>query len=1066
MKSAKALVGVIVLVFCGFVVSGSVRAFKAGDTKWKYPLKSSSVFSPAVGHDATVYVPSQSHLLALYPDGSLKWDFDAGGLVNTPSVDSKNNIYFQSLSKGIYALDSNKNVLWNYNPTGWQFGGRIAISVDGTIYTTNGGRELHAIDSTNGNQKWVAQDENRGWLGTPAISTDGRIYSAGNYYLYELNKVDGSIIMRSSESNLLLYCKPPSIGSNGDIYIAVGSLGQITAFHANGSKAWQQSISPYSQFEQVVTGSDGTIYFITSYEDFKYYFLNAMKPDQSDIKTWGIPSQRYLYSYIDSAIGNDGNIYLSGYEGVLAVSSTGTQLWQSDLYITSSPVIGQDGTLYVIGAEGNILFEEFEGHYIYAIYTSSTGAAQSSWSMMGGNAQHTHSAFGSSTLNDGLVAYYPFNGNADDESGNGNHGIIASSYVTFVPDGVSGGAAKFTKGSDSGITIPDSDSLDLGGKGITVAAWVSLDACGDETILSKSDSNTNEPYVFWSCFRGSGMGAWFDGGSNGDLSNYQPPISRWTHLAMTYDGIPQGTISFFVDGNLVMSMKSNANGIVSNTSNMHIGASPCPCPEDFSGLMDEVRLYNRALSEAEIQELYGQEIKEYNLTVTLNSTAVGTVTGSGIACGFDCSESYPAGTQVTLTAKPKSGWKFAYWDDGEKCVSGKELTVTMDAKKEIVAKFLPSNGKIAVKPYSDSPLGDRTPLILVHGNSGESDNNGYYGWNKYINKSKKDTNFSNKFKLYTYRWNSNWSNLNNGIAMGVLIDSLYELLDKEIVILAHSRGGLVSRYYMNRYSADSGKYRGQQAGEKVRRLVTLATPHRGSPLADDKWNVFSFDYNHFDPVAMGLCGVNWADRLFGKGYEYLRWDDWDTELTNKKICWDSACHVGENYCSYLESNNTDILGLNQNESFHEKIFAVGGNRFDRQSIQPSVISKIIFGPIAWIKLAWKYKHTGLAELSKLLAEMPIIPNNYTKKNPHIDHLYRPFEANDGMVPLISALFLKAGSGRVFEVDEDGKLVYDNEKVKELCLVGTYGIVDGTVDHLSFLDDSDIIKEVIRILKGL
>jgi hypothetical protein len=50
-----------------------------------------------------------------------------------------------------------------------------------------------------------------------------------------------------------------------------------------------------------------------------------------------------------------------------------------------------------------------------------------------------------------------------------------------------------------------------------------------------------------------------------------------------------------------------ADGIIVNSSNLHIGASPCPSAEDFAGLMDEVFLYNRALSASEILTLYNNQ---------------------------------------------------------------------------------------------------------------------------------------------------------------------------------------------------------------------------------------------------------------------------------------------------------------------------------------------------------------------------------------------------------------------------------------------------------------------------
>ena len=70
---------------------------------------------------------------------------------------------------------------------------------------------------------------------------------------------------------------------------------------------------------------------------------------------------------------------------------------------------------------------------------------------------------------------------------------------------------------------------------------------------------------------------------------------------MTYDG---STVNFYVNGALISSASCSAGLSTDNNANVFIGASPHNIPEDFSGLMDEVRLYNRALSDSEVQELY------------------------------------------------------------------------------------------------------------------------------------------------------------------------------------------------------------------------------------------------------------------------------------------------------------------------------------------------------------------------------------------------------------------------------------------------------------------------------
>src|SRR5207248_10159623 len=74
------------------------------------------------------------------------------------------------------------------------------------------------------------------------------------------------------------------------------------------------------------------------------------------------------------------------------------------------------------------------------------------------------------------------------------------------------------------------------------------------------------------------------------------PMNTWTHLATTYDGTNQ---RFYVNGVLVKTVV-NAGAIVQSNGALRIGGNNSSFYEFFNGLIDEVRVYNRALSAAEI----------------------------------------------------------------------------------------------------------------------------------------------------------------------------------------------------------------------------------------------------------------------------------------------------------------------------------------------------------------------------------------------------------------------------------------------------------------------------------
>lgn len=365
-------------------------------------------------------------------------------------------------------------------------------------------------------------------------------------------------------------------------------------------------------------------------------------------------------------------------------------------------------------------------------------------------------------------------------------------------------------------------------------------------------------------------------------------------------------------------------------------------------------------------------------------------------------------------------------------------------------------------PVDTNPIGNRTPLILVHGNNGESEE--LYGWKKFIKWTKKDSDFNSKFKMFLFEWDSEQSNKHNGSQLGQSIDNTVELQDKEIMVLAHSRGGLVARYYMNDFTVEKGAYSGQKGGEHVRYLVTLATPHRGSPAADQVWTTFSF-YNNYGLVG----GTIWANfyvayRQFFTpdfSYEFLLWDDVNNELTNDEVCWQMPLGM---HCEPVLSINSHLLELNQNENYLDKIIAFGSNE--------NIGNKPIFR-----KRDIKIKHRALTTFSLLMADMHVIPNGYSHGDVIMDE-YRQFVANDGMVPLTSALKLKPGSHHLFEVIKR-KLWIDGEKINkigdnkdfcyipiEYCDLKECIVLKKRADHLDFLDKKRISKIVRQKLKLL
>ncbi len=105
--------------------------------------------------------------------------------------------------------------------------------------------------------------------------------------------------------------------------------------------------------------------------------------------------------------------------------------------------------------------------------------------------------------------------------------------------------------------------------------------------------------------------------------------------------------------------------------------------------MDDVRVYNRALSQAEIEVLAGiAQPTQFTLTVSKGGTGTGGVVSSpaGIDCGVTCAYDFDATTLVTLTATPDANSTFTGWT-GAGCSGTGTCQVTMDAAKSVTASF-------------------------------------------------------------------------------------------------------------------------------------------------------------------------------------------------------------------------------------------------------------------------------------------------------------------------------------------------------------------------------------------
>jgi hypothetical protein len=206
-----------------------------------------------------------------------------------------------------------------------------------------------------------------------------------------------------------------------------------------------------------------------------------------------------------------------------------------------------------------------------------------------------------STLSQGLVGYWKmdetsWNGTTDevvDSSGSGNDGTasgaVASSAAKF-------GSSGFFDGTNDVITT---DGVDTSSGDFTLAAWI-----------YRTEDSASWKHIFGAESTGYALG--LDGTnklrltrvsrSDATSSNYTPPLNTWTHISVTYKDSTDQLI-YYANGNPIATVTYSGTAPDAGAKTRYIGRSP-NYTSWFPGLIDEARIYNRALSGSDIQQLY------------------------------------------------------------------------------------------------------------------------------------------------------------------------------------------------------------------------------------------------------------------------------------------------------------------------------------------------------------------------------------------------------------------------------------------------------------------------------
>ena len=260
----------------------------------------------------------------------------------------------------------------------------------------------------------------------------------------------------------------------------------------------------------------------------------------------------------------------------------------------------------------------------------------------------------------GLVGYWPFNGNAQDASGNGNHGTVHGASLTSDRNGNLNASYLFN-GSSNYIDCGSFTSISNPIGNITQSAWVfaatnQSSFCKMPIISKRQDISQSWPTL--------------GGGANGSIgfpvnnqayffvnaNNYVNGVSNALHSTnTTNDGVWHlitGTkngneYKLYFDGILQSTLIDNYN--LSSTNNLYIGYEAMwgfDCERWFSGKLDDIGIWNRALTQQEITTLYQG---------CSNPTA--TITPQGIT-------TFCQGGSVNLNASTSTNYAYEWYNNG------------------------------------------------------------------------------------------------------------------------------------------------------------------------------------------------------------------------------------------------------------------------------------------------------------------------------------------------------------------------------------------------------------------
>ena len=201
------------------------------------------------------------------------------------------------------------------------------------------------------------------------------------------------------------------------------------------------------------------------------------------------------------------------------------------------------------------------------------------------------------TIDDSLNLYLPMNGSADDVSGNGNNGVVTGATLTTDKDG-NADSAYYFDGVDDSISLGTSLFGINESNEFTISAWINPDdVLNTKSIVARGQYNN--PFLL------QATGNKVRAGLRTNNTYYQTTgialsPNNWHHVVFSFKN---GERRIYINGEIKAS-DAFTGALAPSVKPMVIGKTPENGADYFKGKIDEVRIYNRALTEAEVNGIY------------------------------------------------------------------------------------------------------------------------------------------------------------------------------------------------------------------------------------------------------------------------------------------------------------------------------------------------------------------------------------------------------------------------------------------------------------------------------